>query len=130
MTPWEIRRRSKLQDSTYRHWIPAAHGWRSGAFPCIFRPRQSKIAILCKNRHAMTKEIIMRDGFSVSMWTVAIAATTVGAAILVSATYISAQAPTSSGTVLKTPWGEPDLQGIWTDEFDTPFQRPARYGTQ
>src|SRR5258708_31105988 len=22
-----------------------------------------------------------------------------------------------------TPWGEPDLQGIWTDEFDTPLQR-------
>src|SRR5262249_31009977 len=30
----------------------------------------------------------------------------------------------------KTPWGEPDLQGIWTDEFDTPLQRPARYGNQ
>jgi hypothetical protein len=31
---------------------------------------------------------------------------------------------------LKTPWGEPDLQGIWTDEFDTPLQRPIRYGNQ
>jgi hypothetical protein len=31
---------------------------------------------------------------------------------------------------LKTPWGEPDLQGIWTDEFDTPLQRPAKYGNQ
>jgi hypothetical protein len=30
----------------------------------------------------------------------------------------------------KTPWGEPDLQGIWTDEFDTPLQRPAKYGNQ
>jgi hypothetical protein len=27
-------------------------------------------------------------------------------------------------------WGEPDLQGIWTDEFDTPFQRPAKYRTR
>jgi hypothetical protein len=27
-------------------------------------------------------------------------------------------------------WGEPDLQGIWTDEFDTPFQRPAKYANQ
>ena len=36
-------------------------------------------------------------------------------------------APTAS---LKTPWGEPDLQGIWTDEFDTPFQRPAKYANQ
>ena len=24
----------------------------------------------------------------------------------------------------------PDLQGIWTDEFDTPLQRPAKYATQ
>src|SRR5260221_14549869 len=29
-----------------------------------------------------------------------------------------------------TPWGEPDLQGIWTDEFDTPLQRSAKYTNQ
>src|SRR5436309_1879247 len=29
-----------------------------------------------------------------------------------------------------TPWGEPDLQGIWTDEFDTPLQRSAKYANQ
>jgi hypothetical protein len=32
--------------------------------------------------------------------------------------------------VLKTPWGEPDLQGIWTEETDTPLQRPAKYADQ
>jgi hypothetical protein len=26
--------------------------------------------------------------------------------------------------------GEPDLQGIWTDENDTPLQRPAKYANQ
>jgi hypothetical protein len=31
-------------------------------------------------------------------------------------------------TALRTPWGEPDLQGIWTDENDTPFQRSLKYG--
>src|SRR5919106_1060137 len=31
---------------------------------------------------------------------------------------------------LRTPWGDPDLQGIWTDEFDTPLQRAPRYGTR
>jgi hypothetical protein len=31
---------------------------------------------------------------------------------------------------LRTPWGDPDLQGIWTDEFDTPLQRSPRYGTR
>ena len=27
-----------------------------------------------------------------------------------------------------TPWSEADLQGIWTDEYQTPLQRPARFG--
>jgi hypothetical protein len=39
----------------------------------------------------------------------------------------SAQTPAAGGTMPTTPWGEPDLQGVWTDEFDTPLQRPARY---
>jgi hypothetical protein len=42
-----------------------------------------------------------------------------------------APAPTSAPTsTLKTAWGEPDLQGIWTDESDTPLQRPAKYANQ
>jgi hypothetical protein len=72
----------------------------------------------------------MRDRFSGAMVTVAIAAAAVGAAISGPVTRTSAQAPAASGTALKTPWGEPDLQGIWTDEFDTPLQRPARYASQ
>jgi hypothetical protein len=31
---------------------------------------------------------------------------------------------------MKTPWGEPDLQGIWTSEFDTSLQRAAKYADQ
>src|ERR1700686_730848 len=72
----------------------------------------------------------MRDRFSGSMIAVAIAAAAVSAAISVPVTRTSAQAPAASGTALKTPWGEPDLQGIWTDEFDTPLQRPAEYANQ
>ena len=72
----------------------------------------------------------MRDRISGSMVAVTIAAAAVGAAISVPVTRTSAQAPAVSGTVLKTPWGEPDLQGIWTDEFDTPFQRPPKYANQ
>ena len=42
-----------------------------------------------------------------------------------------APAPASASTsTLKTAWGEPDLQGIWTDESDTPLQRPAKYANQ
>ena len=36
----------------------------------------------------------------------------------------------SEGSAPRTPWGEPDLQGIWTDGFQTPLQRPAQYAGQ
>ena len=76
----------------------------------------------------------MLDRFTGSTITVAIAATAVGVTVSVSITGTLAQAPAASVTapvaVLKTPWGEPDLQGIWTDEFDTPMQRPAKYAEQ
>jgi len=32
-----------------------------------------------------------------------------------------------AATALATPWGEPDLQGIWTRDSDEPLQRPAKY---
>jgi hypothetical protein len=68
------------------------------------------------------------------MVTAAIAAA-VGTALAVSVIPAAAQAPAVSGAgvktpSLKTPWGEPDLQGIWTDEFETPLQRPAKYANQ
>jgi hypothetical protein len=70
----------------------------------------------------------MGNRFARSIVNLAIAAATAGAVISASVTHISAQSPTSSS--LKTPWGEPDLQGIWTDEFDTPLQRSSRYANQ
>src|SRR5438132_12946155 len=76
----------------------------------------------------------MRVRFSGSKITVAIAGAAVSVIISVSITRASAQAPVASTTAPapapKTPWGEPDLQGIWTDEFDTPLQRPAKYANQ
>jgi hypothetical protein len=71
---------------------------------------------------ANKREAIMRDRFLVLMTTVAMATAVVG---VMSVTRLSAQAP-----VLKTSWGEPDLQGIWTDETDTPLQRSPRFANQ
>jgi len=76
----------------------------------------------------------MRNCFSGAMVTVA-TAVTLGIALSVFITRTSAQAPPPNppargGETLKTPWGEPDLQGIWTDEFDTPLQRPPKYANQ
>ncbi|MDE2475503.1 MAG: hypothetical protein KGO48_10690 [Alphaproteobacteria bacterium] len=56
-----------------------------------------------------------------------IAAAAVGAVILVSNMGSLAQAP---APVVKTAWGEPDLQGIWTDETDTPLQRSPKFANQ
>jgi hypothetical protein len=61
---------------------------------------------------------------------VAIAAAAVSAVTVVSITWSSAQAPAPSTPALKTPWGDPDLQGIWTDETDTPFQRSPKFANQ
>jgi hypothetical protein len=76
----------------------------------------------------------MQGRFSSPMIAVGfVAAATV---ISLSITATSAQAPGDSATMpaaaaaLKTPWGEPDLQGIWTDEADTLLQRPAKYASQ
>jgi hypothetical protein len=75
----------------------------------------------------------MRGRFLGSMTTGAVVAA-VGAVISVCITTACAQAPEASAIAAastpKTPWGEPDLQGIWTDEFDTPLQRSAKYENQ
>src|SRR5258707_12427385 len=84
----------------------------------------------CGNKLQKQKETIMGERFSGSRITVAIAAA--AAVISMSIDRISAQVPsaTAPAPVLKTPWGEPDLQGIWTDETDRPLQRPAKYAAQ
>jgi hypothetical protein len=58
--------------------------------------------------------------------TVFVAAAALSCIIWVSVVQTSAQAPVP----MKTPWGEPDLQGIWTDETDTPLQRSPKFANQ
>ena len=71
----------------------------------------------------------MRDRLLRSTITIAIAAAAVSAALSVSSTGMSAPAP-APAAMLKTPWGEPDLQGIWTDETDTPLERSPKFANQ
>ena len=42
-------------------------------------------------------------------------------------TRASQVAAAADGTSLRTSWGEPDLQGIWNDRYQTPLQRPKKY---
>ena len=73
----------------------------------------------------------MPERISGSMIAVALAGAAVAA---LSVPPAMAQAPVKSSaaqdSAVKTPWGEPDLQGIWTDETDTPLQRPPKYANQ
>jgi hypothetical protein len=68
-----------------------------------------------------------------------VAAAGIAAIVLVQLPHVSvsAQTPTAkpaaaakAGPALKTAWGEPDLQGIWTDEYQTPLQRQAKYANR
>jgi hypothetical protein len=72
----------------------------------------------------------VRDHLSILITRAAATAATACAVVAVSTMATHAQTPPAAAPTLKTPWGEPDLQGIWTDEFDTPLQRPAKYATQ
>ena len=48
---------------------------------------------------------------------------------VIAVTGITVTSQSSTWTQLQTSWGDPDLQGIWTNEnTGTPMQRPAKYG--
>ena len=52
---------------------------------------------------------------------------TVAALLLPAAAGQSAASGETQWTVGRTSWGDPDLQGMWTNETITPFERPAQY---
>jgi hypothetical protein len=68
----------------------------------------------------------MGDRLSGLTITGAVAAAAISTVVATPITQTFAQTPAASGAVLKTSWGGPDLQGIWTDEFDTALQRPVQ----
>jgi hypothetical protein len=46
---------------------------------------------------------------------------------------VAAQAPAgraAAGTAPRTPWGAPDLQGIWSNPVVVPLERPKEFGTR
>jgi hypothetical protein len=69
------------------------------------------------------KEITMMKRRRVRLWMAVAMAALVPAVML-------AQAPVKSYTPPKTPWGDPDLQGMWpsTDMLGVPLQRPDNLG--
>jgi hypothetical protein len=91
------------------------------------------IAGACLAGRSGKRRLPMRGRFEPRILTVAIVAgvstafSVFIAPVAAQAPPVTATAPTSAPT---TAWGEPDLQGIWTDETDTPLQRLAKYKDQ
>jgi hypothetical protein len=55
------------------------------------------------------------------------------AVVVLASAVVSSQGQSSSPySPPRTPWGDPDLQGIWpgTDSVGVPFERPERFGTR
>ena len=61
-------------------------------------------------------------------------ATSIGAAaaavMLMSMAPASLQGQAPAASPMKTAWGDPDLQGIWNDPYDTPLQRSPQFANQ
>ena len=68
-----------------------------------------------RNRPALTRRALVALGMLV------------GLAVAIGATGVVAQSPASPYAVPKTPWGDPDLQGIWDGKTQTPLQRPEKF---
>jgi len=83
----------------------------------------------CRSKPFSAEEAIMRERFAMLTGAIAAAAgVVVSVAIPPTAAQMAAPALTTSTPT--TPWGEPDLQGIWTDETDTPLQRSPKFVDQ
>src|SRR4051812_7399774 len=90
--------------------------------------------------HTPTTSRLRRDRLLRRIQWACVALAVIGAVILIvswaaASDCVSENTRTGHGcpvvaAALKTPWGEPDLQGIWTVETDTLLQRPAKYANQ
>jgi hypothetical protein len=68
-----------------------------------------------------------RQPFLLSLVSAAAAAAVHFAPVAVAQSVASRRAEADAWTSL-TPWGDPDLQGVWASDSATPFQRPAALG--
>src|SRR6266567_613818 len=71
----------------------------------------------------------MRDRFLVSLSVLAVAIAVVSLAPVPVAGQATAGVA-KAGTVPRTPWGDPDMQGMWETRPRAPLERPAEFGTR
>src|SRR5688572_9505319 len=77
------------------------------------------MAILRRRRSSAVRS---RAGLQPCLYALSCAITIVA---LASATVAAQEKPTSGRQAPGTPWGDPDLQGIWSIATITPFERPS-----
>ena len=86
------------------------------------------------------RKLQMSHRFSISMFVLVIAIVVISlsaaagqappATATKTATPAKTAAPATKGTDPHTPWGDPDLQGVWNDATSTPLQRPGAIGAK
>src|SRR5678816_1534197 len=91
--------------------------------PCL--PRRSREAAKEGRRSPMKRRLRIVSGAIVL------------ALVALASAVVSTQGQPASGAQApysppRTPWGDPDLQGIWpgTDSVGVPFERPEKFGTR
>src|SRR5215510_3733299 len=93
--------------------------------------RESSRQIQTLKARAHERRNVMRGQFLA-----AIGAAVVTAIVIAGSTSVAGQGQAGNrgggtGGTQKTAWGDPDLQGIWTNEDTaTPMERPARFGNR
>src|SRR6267143_6074687 len=77
----------------------------------------------CEMGYEMRERLLQLMGVGATITVVSLIMATVGCQAQTTTAKAGASAKTSPAP--KTPWGEPDLQGLWTIERLVPLQRPA-----
>src|SRR2546425_2007955 len=104
-------------------------GLSSSGSECPWNLRVARAGIPFRRRSATGSrrwEVRMRKRL---LELVGLAAVVIAAIVLlklVSVSTANAGAPDTTQTAARAPWGEPDLQGIWTNNYEGPVQRPAQ----
>ena len=58
---------------------------------------------------------------------VAILIVSIGIVLKVTGVGLASKGAGAEKATLTTAWGDPDLQGIWREDYETPLQRPAMF---
>src|SRR5262245_16306410 len=88
-------------------------------FNCL-NPRNGKSISSAYSQTTMSRWLIRAARSRISFSLIA-------ATLLLEPVFFLAQAPANGYSPPKTAWGDPDLEGVFTNATVTPFERPAEF---